>query len=171
MALRAARLAALILTAALPHAAPFASATLPALSSLRASLSPRNGGLQNALVASASRCDSDAPFAVVSGVLLAVGKQVKEWGRGVSYINKANSAVVPGGAATMCRNLIDSDSQTPVMPAVVASASRNDAASVSTDTASAGLKRAAMHTSSVACSAYFENLRADGRVEHCGLLR
>ena len=167
MALRAARLAALILAAALPHAAPFASSTLPALSCLRASLTPRNGGLQNALVASASQCDSGAPFAVVSDVLLAVGKQFKEWCRGVSCINKANGAAVPGGAATMSSNLIDW--QTPVVPPVVAS--RNDATSVSTDTASAGLKRAAMHTSSVACSAYFENLRADGRVEHCRLLR
>ena len=66
-------------------------------------------------------------------------------------------------AATMSGNLVDW--QTPFVPAVAAS--RDDA----TDTTSARFKRAAMHSSSAACSAYFDNLRADGRVELGGLLR
>ena len=167
MAFCAARLAATIIVAALPHAGSFASfAPLP-ISCRRASFSPPS--CRDVLTASASHFDGDAPLAVMGAVLLATEKQIKDWGREVTRVHEAASAVVPFRQVPG----IVVDWQTPSLSSPRREKRRRPPAGDPRALQRAGkraLKRAAMHSSSVACSVYFENLRADGRFEHCGLL-
>ena len=169
MASCAARLAATIIVATLPHAGSFASfAPLP-ISCRRASFSPPS--CRDVLTASASHFDGDAPLAVMGAVLLAAEKQIKDWGRGVTRVHEAASAVVPFRQASVPGSVVDW--QTPSLSSPRRGKRRRPAAGDSPALKRAGkraLKRAAIHSSSVACSVYFENLRADGRFEHCGLL-
>lgn len=169
MATCAARLAAIIIVAALPLTSSFASLALLPISCRRATFSPPS--CRDVLTASASHFDGDAPLAVMGGVLLAFEKQIKDWGRGVTRVHEAASAVVPFRKASVPGIVVDW--QTPSLSSPRRGTRRRPPPGgprAPKRAAKRALKRAAMHSSSVACSVYFENLCADGRFEHCGLL-